>query len=373
MTEKLRVLVVDDSRVVLKAFSRILSEDYDVKEASDGEEAWDILRQDDSICGVFTDLNMPHLDGHGLMQRIRSSDDEELKRLPVILVTASDDAEEKTKSALQAGATDFVSKPFDSIYLKAKAKAHIQPREKLVMDEKSVSIDPTTRLLNKRFFFQRGEQEVSEANRHVSELALVLVELDKFEDQFRQTDSKIIKGLLQKIGSFITEEVRVEDTVARLEKARFAILMPHTTLAAAADVAERMRKRIRSKTISNSTTRFDLTASIGVSALPPKVKRSFEMLMLEAERSLQEALNSGGDKVLPAPQVAADKDDVAHKVKLPTLIEAVSMMERREYKLTKVQGVLLFKQLMPLLVFLNQLIGLGLEKQIAEWKQKYGR
>src|ERR1044071_4701318 len=126
MSDKLRILVVDDSKVIRKAFARILGEQYDLVEAGDGEEAWDKLEGADEIWAAFTGL----------------------KNIPVILVTAAEDGADSTKSALTAGATDYVLKPFDSVFLQSKAKAYVKPRDKVVDDGKTASMDTLTRLAN---------------------------------------------------------------------------------------------------------------------------------------------------------------------------------------------------------------------------------
>ena len=75
---KPRILAVDDSRVMRVAIKKILGTDYDVTEAEHGEDAWTLLTNDPTINVVFTDLNMPYLDGYGLLDRMRQSDDARL-------------------------------------------------------------------------------------------------------------------------------------------------------------------------------------------------------------------------------------------------------------------------------------------------------
>jgi len=89
--QKPRILAVDDSRVMRRAMSKVLSKDYDVIEAENGEDAWTILLNDDLIQVIFTDLSMPYLDGYGLLERIRTSDELRLNDIPVIIITGNDD------------------------------------------------------------------------------------------------------------------------------------------------------------------------------------------------------------------------------------------------------------------------------------------
>ncbi|HEY3487022.1 MAG TPA: diguanylate cyclase [Gammaproteobacteria bacterium] len=370
MSDKLRVLVVDDSKVVRKAFSRILGEEYDLVEAGDGEEAWDKLQKDDEICAVFTDLNMPHLDGFGLLARIRAAEDEELKNLPIILVTATEDGTDKTKSALTAGATDYVLKPFDSVFLQSKAKAHVKPRDKVLADSQVASMDTLTRLANRTFFIERGEQEVSAANRRKSELALILIRLDDFQKLMDNTEVPLVNGLIRKIGSYISSEVRLEDTVARIEKDRFAILLAGGQLQNAFDMAERLRQKIRQKTIRHKEQTFKISISAGVSALPADIQRTFDMVMMEADRRLQEAVKQGGDVVMPRPE-AAKKATPADPEISALLIEAMAKLSRHNEKITPAETGELLKQLLPLLEYCDGVLKLEMDAKIGELKKKY--
>ena len=85
------ILVVDDSRLMRVAARKILKNDFDILEAADGEQAWTSLQENSHIILVMSDLSMPNLDGLGLLKRIRESESEELKCLPVIIVTGAED------------------------------------------------------------------------------------------------------------------------------------------------------------------------------------------------------------------------------------------------------------------------------------------
>ena len=369
MSEKLRILVVDDSRVVQKAFDRILSDSYELVEATNGEDAWDILTTNDEICAVFTDLNMPHLDGYGLLRRIRSAEDPSLKQLPVILVTAADDNADTTKEALTAGATDYVLKPFDSIFLKSKAKAHVKPRQKVVVDDKLATVDPLTRLANATYFVERGQQEISAANRHNSELALLLITIDRFKELTELMDDRLLKGLIRKLGTYLSSEVRLEDTVARVEKDQFAIIAPGTGLHTAIELAGRLRQRVRRKIIRHKEHSLTLTISVGVSALPCDVNRSFEMLMTDAQRHLRSAIVAGGDAVISAKTASgADYSEMADTTTL-SLNEAIARLNRRGEKMTPAQATEVFKQIVPLLEYCDQVLQLRLDDPLAAIKQ----
>lgn len=106
---KPRVLIADDSRIVRATLVKRIEGLFDFREAHDGEQAWEILLLDPSIRVVITDLTMPKLDGYGLLQRIRNSKISRIREIPVIVVSGSDEREERAR-AKAAGATDLITK-----------------------------------------------------------------------------------------------------------------------------------------------------------------------------------------------------------------------------------------------------------------------
>src|SRR5689334_21967252 len=118
---KSRVLVVDDSRLIQKAVLKMLGGEFDVVTADDGVEAWTIVQNDASIDVVFADLDMPRMDGYELIELIRRATELGIHNLPVIVVTGVKEDEEARERALRVGATDFITKPFTTTDLIARA------------------------------------------------------------------------------------------------------------------------------------------------------------------------------------------------------------------------------------------------------------
>lgn len=106
---KPRVLIADDSRIVRVTLIKHIEGMFDFREALDGEEAWEALLVDPSIRVVITDLTMPKLDGYGLLRRIRDSKVSRIRNIPVVVVSGSDEREERER-AKAAGANDLVTK-----------------------------------------------------------------------------------------------------------------------------------------------------------------------------------------------------------------------------------------------------------------------
>lgn len=114
-----KALVVDDSRTIRTILKRILLElGYEVCEAADGREALAVIdTQGNSVSLVLTDWNMPEMDGLELLKRLRQNP--QLSLLKIIMVTTETELD-RMVSALDAGANEYVMKPFTKEILREK-------------------------------------------------------------------------------------------------------------------------------------------------------------------------------------------------------------------------------------------------------------
>src|SRR5207302_9585425 len=147
---KQRVLLVDDSRIVRTTLSRLIRKSFDVREEANGEAGWQAITNDPSIVVVFSDLQMPVLDGFALLDRIRQSEEPRIRRMPVIVI--SGDEEDATKKrARAAGANDFITKTSDGTEILSRidnllhlVEAKQQAAVSQQMVEKAATHDPAT-------------------------------------------------------------------------------------------------------------------------------------------------------------------------------------------------------------------------------------
>ena len=329
---KPRILAVDDSRVMRRAMSKILSKDYDVVEAENGEDAWTILLNDNSIQVIFTDLNMPFLDGYGLLERIRSSDDPHLNETPVIIITGKEDDEGAKQEAFDKGANDFITKPFDSIQLQARAKAHItfkQTSTKLTETsdklERQATVDETTGLGGQRYFCKVGEETLSYANRHGGQFIIIRMDIDEFNNLFIKHGKNIMDSVLHSIGKKFSSLIRQEDTIARIGVSKFALILKETALKEAEVLADRIRSEIKNMSfkLPDNGGIINLTVSAGLyePELIPDI--TFKQLLSETEKHLNEAQTAGGNRIVTHSTVS--KIDIE---KPPEDINIVELLEK---------------------------------------------
>jgi len=107
----MRALVIDDSRAMRTILRSILASlDFDVEEAADGRQAVDILARDRNFDLALVDWNLPEMSGLEVVVEVRK--DPRLADLPLLMVTTETEFERVTQ-ALQAGANEYIMKPFD--------------------------------------------------------------------------------------------------------------------------------------------------------------------------------------------------------------------------------------------------------------------
>jgi two-component system, OmpR family, response regulator MprA len=142
--EAMRVMVVDDERAVRDSLRRALElEGYDVELAADGEEALERLAQNGEPDAVVLDILMPKMDGLEVCRRLRR----EGHRLPVLMLTARDEVENRV-AGLDAGADDYVTKPFALEELLARLRALLRRTTSgsgEVLRFADLELDPKTR------------------------------------------------------------------------------------------------------------------------------------------------------------------------------------------------------------------------------------
>lgn len=374
-TDKVRVLVADDSRVIRKAINKILSNEFELIEAEDGETAWEHLLKDDSIEVLVSDIEMPKLDGYSLICRIRATEAERVRNIPIIVITGADD-ELTRERAFACGATDFIIKPIDGVQLLARTRAHAkldQTTRKLEETatalEEQTAVDPLTQLHSRRYFIQRGVQDLAYAKRHNSDLSVVRIDIDNFRTIYKQHGDQASDQILVWLARILTATCRTEDTVARIGGGEFAIIAPSSGRMEAAVLCERVRTAVAAEPFKHANLSIALTTSLGLSTLGRDPGESIEELLGLAEQRMTLAKAAGGNRLGVSYQEEAPKPEEA-VIEQPDLETALKMLGANEGgKLVPFLPDLIVRCL-PLLEFCNKKLDLGLGFAIESLKDK---
>lgn len=310
LAEKPQILVVDDSKVIRRAAIKMLGDDYHVHEAVDGMDGWQQLQRNDAISVVFTDLQMPEMSGLELLANIRNSDDERLSALPVIIITGVNDTEDAKHRVYDAGATDFITKPFQSIDLLSRARSYDHLNRKVVELEKATGHDKLTGLFSLASFEELGEKALSFALRHRLQFSTVNIEIENFHDIYLAYGKSVAQQIIATVGKRIQDEMRNEDVAARLGVAKYAALLPLTSDASARVVISGLCESVNKLMFTARHEEIHISLAAGYSALGFKRQHDFMEMMQQADTALQKALKSTtGDKIVSF----IEQEKVEHK------------------------------------------------------------
>ncbi|NNJ97647.1 MAG: response regulator [Gammaproteobacteria bacterium] len=291
-TDKPQVLVVDDSKVIRRAAVKMLGDDYHVHEAVDGIDGWQQLQRNDAISVVFTDMQMPNMNGIELLSNIRRSDDEHLSTLPVIMITGDEDSEDAKRKVFEAGATDFVAKPFNSIDLLSRARSYAHLNRRVSELEKVASHDKITGLFSLAGFEEQGEKALSFALRHNLHLTVVNLEIDSFNELYQAYGKSIAQQVIVAVGKRLNDVMRTEDVTARLGVANYGVLLPLTNDASARVFITRICDTINQLVFSVGHEKINISLAAGYSSLGANTQIDFTQMMQQADSALQQAVKS---------------------------------------------------------------------------------
>jgi two-component system, cell cycle response regulator len=368
----MHILVVDDSKVIRRAAFKILEKEFSVLEAEDGVDAWKQIQENQSISVVFSDLGMPNMDGYELLEKIRQSDNIAIAKLPVIIITGAEESDGAKQKVFEHGATDFISKPFDSIALRTRAHAHIKYRTEVHSLEQRVATDKVTGLYTEAAFKQQGEQALAYAQRHGNALTVVRIDIEHFADIFVKHGREVAEQILAKVASIIRDVLRKEDSAARLGVSKFGLLLVCSDGDGARQAVARICQRVASLKMKLGNAIFQIQFSAGITS--PDImdeSTSIDGMLKEAEHALQQSVAQGGGKVIlfqtGKPVAAAAPATVRVDVNVEDLL---SQINSASAGIRPEQLASALHKLIPLIERADQQLKLGLGKVVLHLKQK---
>src|SRR5262245_63811280 len=287
---KQRVLLVDDSRIVRTTISRLIRKSFDVREEADGEAGWQAISTDPSIVVVFSDIQMPKLDGFQLLERMRTSQDARIKTMPVIVI--SGDEEDATKKrARAAGANDFITKTTDGTEILSRIDnlLHlVEAKQQLVVTKQAVdqtaTRDPVTGTFTTHYLVTEGGKHFSAARRHGSSLSVLMFHVDTYQDISAKVGKAVADQLLARIAKLVMGILRAEDSMGRTSEAGFAVVFPGTASQQALAFARRMHEQLEKAQVSYREQVLKIGTIMGLAALDVDAASSIEALLKPAEQ-----------------------------------------------------------------------------------------
>jgi diguanylate cyclase (GGDEF)-like protein len=299
-----RVLVADDSKLARAAIRTVLENEFEVIEAEDGDLAWKALIADDGIRVVITDANMPNLDGYGLIERIRGSDEVWIKHIPVVMVTGVEEKNARTR-ALEIGVTDFFTKPVYKTVFLDKVRTHVhlgQTTRKLIETSAALAeegaVDQVTGVNSRRYFVERVAQDLAYAKRHAQSLSIIFLEVDQYDEIIGTDGEDAAEHLLFWLAQQLKETVRIEDTIARLQGSRFAVTMLNSGRLEAAVLGDRLRKLVTATEFVHNDNARNVTVSLCLVSAGRDPVETVDDFFDISNRRLERARGEGGNRMI---------------------------------------------------------------------------
>src|SRR5580700_6856041 len=288
----MQALVVDDSAVYRKLIGdHLRGWGFGVTLAPTGSEAWQILEQPDAPKLVLLDWVLPDLDGIELCQRIRQVGSSG-PYVYVILLT-SNEGHQKMLEAMQAGADDYLVKPFDELELKARllvGKRILELQEELVAARESMrhaaTHDSLTGLMNRGEIIDMLKRELERARREHRPVGVILGDIDHFKSVNDTLGHLFGDEALREVGRRLREQLRVYDGVGRYGGEEFLMVLPNCDLPNAMLRANELREVISKAPVVCAGEEKLITMSMGVAISANDGKNDLEALLNQADAGL---------------------------------------------------------------------------------------
>jgi diguanylate cyclase (GGDEF)-like protein len=333
---KADILVVDDTLANVQLLSRMLTEyGYKVRKVLNGKMA---------LMGVQTappdlillDVNMPEISGYEVCQQIKAN--EATQNIPVIFISALDEAADKVK-AFSVGGADYITKPFQVAEVLARVEHQLmlrelqqQLREQNVLLQKKIYehertlyelekaktalqqandelqrlaiMDDLTQVANRRHFYDYLSQEWKRALREQNFISLLLCDVDHFKRYNDASGHQAGDRCLQQVAQAIQSALhRPSDLVARYGGEEFTVILPATDAIGAKHIAQTMQTTLRQLQMlhPDSSVSAFVTLSIGVACIIPSAHESPDALVALADQALYAAKELGRNCIVFNP------------------------------------------------------------------------
>jgi diguanylate cyclase (GGDEF)-like protein len=263
-----------------------------VMAACNGREAVELASKNPPDLAVL-DVMMPELDGYDATRQLRT--DPRLSEVPVLLLTALSNGDDVARG-FEAGADDYLRKPFSSEELEARVRALLERRKLMGRLVELARTDALTDMLNRRAWDEELPRELQRAARYEYPVCLALLDFDRFKQFNDEQGHQAGDALLQQVARNWAAHVRGVDLLARLGGDEFALLLPNCGFKAATEVVERLRADVPG----------DETSSCGLAEWDGR--ESAESLFERADKALYGAKRNGRDSLALAPLPLPDRE-----------------------------------------------------------------
>jgi diguanylate cyclase (GGDEF)-like protein len=301
----MRILIADDSIVSRHLLDATLRKwGYEVVVACDGVEAWNALQAEDAPKLVILDWVMPGLSGLEVCRNVRERGKDKDVYTYILLLT-SKSLREDLIQGMEAGADDYLTKPFDQHELKVRLRAGtriIELQRELVEAREALREQATkdflTRIWNRSSILDIFQRELARGARENRSVGVVLADLDHFKLVNDTYGHFAGDAVLREFARRMLGSTRPYDAIGRYGGEEFLIILPGCDESCTAGQAERMRAALAGEPMAINEESRVITCSFGATAWRPGGEATPEALIRIADNALYMAKNQGRNRVV---------------------------------------------------------------------------
>ena len=301
----MKILIAEDNIVMQRVLVKHLTQwGYDVVITRNGREAWAALQTKDAPRLVILDWMMPEMDGLEVCRKIRRHIQEPYTY--VILLTALH-GEQELMTGLEAGADEYLTKPFNSNELRVRLRTGrriIELQNELLAARDRLRVqathDPLTGLWNHEEILKNLDQELAQTNRNGGCISIIMADLDNFKFVNDTHGHMAGDAVLRIVAQRMLERMRPYDALGRYGGEEFLIVLPSSNQDAAMALAERVRSIISETPVDTSEGLLPITLSLGVATCCQGQKLEAATLVRAADSALYQAKQAGRNRVTVA-------------------------------------------------------------------------
>ena len=291
------LMVVDDENINIAILSQILTPEYELITAMNGQDA--LKRAEENRPDlILLDIVMPDMSGFDVLRKLKSTS--AAKEIPVIIITGRNNTDDEEKSFL-LGAVDYMTKPFNNTIVMSRVKTQLMIVNQEQIIEHLNLVDPLTGLSNRRSFDRHLDMEWKRAVREQKPVSLLIVDIDRFKSYNDAYGHVQGDELLKAVAVVLMKSARrPADLTARISGAEFAAVLPDTSWESALLMAENIRKSIKATVLPtiDGKTQTSVTASIGLVTKTPHINDKLSDFFGLADDSMHEAKRAGRDRII---------------------------------------------------------------------------
>lgn len=303
----MKILVAEDDPVSRRLLEVTLRKwGYEVVTCADGQAAWEALKAPDAPQLVILDWMMPRLDGLQVCKNVRNPDERPAEPYVYIILLTAKSQKTDMVTGLEAGADDYLTKPFDAQELRMRLRAGrrildlldelVQARE--IMREQARK-DSLTQLCTRATVLELLKHELDRSQRHSLDsdapVSVVLADLDHFKHINDTYGHLAGDAVLREAARRMREAIRPYDSIGRYGGEEFLLVLSNCDTLGAAAIAERLLQAVRKDTIVLAEATVSVTLSAGVAT--SGVIQDPETLVGAADAALYRAKRGGRNRV----------------------------------------------------------------------------